>query len=253
MTAPAHLPTTRPVPAGHPRPTAPWAELYEEALAGVGPTGAGTGVLVRTAQGDAAPLDADRFLSPSAPGDCSLLERCTGPTLDVGCGPGRLTAALAGRGVPVLGIDVAAVAVRLAAERAGAASVLLRDVFAPLPRTGRWTCVLLADGNTGIGGDPQALLARVRELLAPGGRVLLEADRPGTGLRRTTVRLEAADGRRSEWFPWALADADALAAAGAAAGLLAGERWRDGGREFLSLISPGSHAAVDVPRRGERG
>ena len=241
MTAPVHLGSSCPVPL----PTAPWAELYEEALAGA----PGAGVRVRTAQGDSAPLDAARFLSRAAPGDRSLLDRCTGPTLDVGCGPGRLTAALAWRGVPVLGIDVAAVAVRLAAERAGEACVLLRDVFAPVPRAGRWTSVLLADGNAGIGGDPETLLARVRELLAPGGRVLAEAARPGTGLRRTSVRLEADDGRRSEWFPWALADTDALAAAGAGAGLLPADRWRDGGREFLSLTAPG---AVDVPRRGER-
>src|SRR5437588_12022446 len=37
-----------------------------------------------------------------------LLARCLGPTLDIGCGPGRLTAALTSRGVPALGLGVSA-------------------------------------------------------------------------------------------------------------------------------------------------
>ena len=60
------------------------------------------------------------------PGDDGLLDRCLGPTLDVGCGPGRLTAALLGRGVPCLGIDVSPVAVDIARGRGAAA--LHRDV-----------------------------------------------------------------------------------------------------------------------------
>ena len=38
--------------------------------------------------------------------DLALLAHCTGRTLDIGCGPGRLTAALAALGHVVLGIDV---------------------------------------------------------------------------------------------------------------------------------------------------
>ena len=37
-----------------------------------------------------------------------------------------------------------------------------RDVFDPLPGEGRWETALLADGNIGIGGDPVALLRRLR-------------------------------------------------------------------------------------------
>ena len=56
-------------------------------------------------------------------GDDGLLRRCTGPVLDVGCGPGRLTGALTARGHVALGVDVSAGAVRLARApgRAGAA------------------------------------------------------------------------------------------------------------------------------------
>ena len=42
----------------------------------------------------------------SIDGDSSLLDLCEGPTLDFGCGPGRLTHRLAERGEIVLGIDV---------------------------------------------------------------------------------------------------------------------------------------------------
>ncbi len=109
---------------------------------------------------------------PECPGDRSLLDRCRGPALDVGSGPGRLTVALAERGVPVLGIDIRPGAV--AAARSAGALVMLRDVFGRVPGAGRWMTVLLADGTIGIGGDPAALLRRAGELLAPQGRALVE-------------------------------------------------------------------------------
>ncbi|HEX5199142.1 MAG TPA: methyltransferase domain-containing protein [Actinoplanes sp.] len=112
------------------------------------------------------------------PGDEALLARCDGPTLDVGCGPGRLAGSLARRGCPALGIDISDVAVRLARRRG--ATALRRDVFGPLPGAGRWQHVLLADGNIGIGGDPARLLRRCRRLLAPHGRLHVEAAAPGT-------------------------------------------------------------------------
>ena len=62
------------------------------------------------------------------------LADCRGATLDPGCGPGRLTAALAGRGVPTLGIDAAAAAVAWTIERGGRA--LRRDIFEPPPGGG---------------------------------------------------------------------------------------------------------------------
>ena len=47
----------------------------------------------------------DTWRGPLLPADESVLARCTGPTLDVGCGPGRMAAALRARGVHALGID----------------------------------------------------------------------------------------------------------------------------------------------------
>src|SRR5262249_61088585 len=73
--------------------------------------------------------------------------------------------------------------------RSSGALVMLRDVFDRVPGTGRWTTVLLADGNIGIGGDPAALLRRVAELLAPQGRAIVELEPPGSPLRREHVRL----------------------------------------------------------------
>ena len=81
-----------------------------------------------------------------------MLNLCVGPTIDVGCGPGRLTEALGGLGHLVLGIDVTPEAVGHPCT--GARTALRRDVFAPLPGEGRWGTALLADGNVGIGGDP---------------------------------------------------------------------------------------------------
>jgi SAM-dependent methyltransferase len=113
----------------------------------------------------------------ASPGDESLLDRCEGPTLDIGSGPGRLILALAERGVPALGIDITPHAIDLA--RSGGAMALLRDVFDRVPGTGRWATVLLVNGNIGIGGDPAALLRRVGQLLAPRGHALVELDGPG--------------------------------------------------------------------------
>ena len=85
-----------------------------------------------------------------------IVSRCSGPVIDVGCGPGRFVEALAARGLPVLGIDVSGASV--GQTRARGASALRRNVFEPVPGEGRWQTLLLADGNVGIGGDPFALL-----------------------------------------------------------------------------------------------
>ncbi len=168
-----------------------------------------------------------------AAGDLSLLWRCAGPTLDVGCGPGRLAAALAARGVPALGIDVAPLAVRL--SRQAGAVALRRDVFGRLPAEGRWVALLLADGNIGIGGDPVRLLRRAGQLLAPTGQVLVEVEPPGTPTGPVRLRLEDATGRISKPFAWCLVSLDELAVLAPAAGLLVAGSWQSAGRHFAAL------------------
>lgn len=211
----------------HPSPV----EVYEAGLRAT-EHGDAAGWRVRTDDGRSTALPLAAWTG-GRPGDDGVLDRCTGPTLDLGCGPGRLTALLAGRGVPALGVDVAPYAVALTRGRGGLA--LHRDLFQPLPGEGCWAHVLLADGNVGIGGDPAALLRRCGRLLHPNGSVLCETDPPGTGLRVVRTRLEPPTGPPSAWFPWAHVDAAALSAAAAPAGLGLTATWTDHGRWFAAL------------------
>ncbi len=155
-----------------------------------------------------AALATKRWLGPPDPIDHRLLlSQCRGPTLDVGCGPGRMTAALLQQGTVALGIDVSAVAVRHSLARG--ATALRRDVFGNVPAAGRWHHVLLADGNVGIGGDPVRLLRRSRELLREGGTIVVELSAPGIGVQRDRIRLRVF-GRISAPFRWAFVGADAI-------------------------------------------
>src|SRR5262249_38132229 len=88
-------------------------------------------------------VDILRWAGPIDHGDASVLARCAGPLLDIGCGPGRFVRALAERGIAALGVDLAVVAVRLTRERG--APALVRDVFARVPGEGRWPTALLVD------------------------------------------------------------------------------------------------------------
>ena len=162
-----------------------------------------------------------------------MLDEVDGPALDIGCGPGRLAAALTRRGIAVLGVDTAPAAASIAAGRG--VQVLVRSVFDRLPGAGAWSTVLLIDGNLGIGGDPVALLARVARLLRSSGRVLVEVDPPGTRTRRLMVRPEIDGVPKPGWFPWAEVGADALPGLAARAGFGLEELWTDGGRWFARL------------------
>jgi SAM-dependent methyltransferase len=201
--------------------------------------------LRRAARGDGASLtlldrrgapirlyDAGVWSAEQRAGDGSLVDRCRPYTIDLGCGPGRLTAALSIAGRPVLGIDISPQAVRFARMRGVPA--LLADALGPLPDEGRWHSALLADGNIGIGGDPVRLLHRTRRLVRPGGRLLVEVDPPGHGSWQGDVALS--DGRRvSDAFAWAFVGADQIAAIAAAAGLRVLESWTEAGRWFVDL------------------
>lgn len=166
-------------------------------------------------------LPVPRWSADAGPGDLRLLARCSGTTLDVGCGPGRMAAALSARGVPALGVDVSPSAVAMARSRG--ATALNRDIFS-LGGGRRWQHVLLVDGNVGIGGDPVRLLWRCRDLLLPGGTVLVDVAPPGQGLRVTTARLVGQAGAGG-WFAWAVLGHDALAVVAAAAGLRVADAW----------------------------
>jgi len=144
---------------------------------------------------------------------------CNGPTIDLGCGPGRLVGRLLRCGVPALGVDQSLTAVALA-RRSGALA-LHRDIFEPLPATGRWHTVLLADGNIGLGGDParSGCSRAPAELLRRACRCVAEFDPETTGVRRRWARLESA-GRVGPWFRWAWVGVDSITSLAKQAGLV---------------------------------
>lgn len=213
--------------AGSPGEGAAFATVYAAGLQDMS-----SPLLLRYAHGRTRVLAAHKAASPWCPGDDKLLQRCAGPTLDIGCGPGRLTVALAARGLPVLGVDVAPGVAQLARDRG--ALVLVRSVFDRLPGSGRWATALLAHGTVGIGGEPLVLLRRIAELLSPDGTALVELDPPGVDARRVRVPLEHA-GQVSGWFAWAHVNPAAGGELAARSGLTVSERWSDQDRWFARL------------------
>lgn len=173
-------------------------------------------VWLRAVDGRLLPFDGPRYRSAATAGECAVLQELDGPVLDVGCGPGRHVTALSQLGTPALGVDPSIEALAGAWDRD--AAVLLRSIFAPLPGEGRWPTALVLDGNVGIGGDPGALLRRLRELVRPDGTIVVETSPPGAGLESTTVRLERR-GATGPWFPWAIVGAERIGDVAAAASL----------------------------------
>jgi glycosyltransferase A (GT-A) superfamily protein (DUF2064 family)/SAM-dependent methyltransferase len=188
-------------------------------------------ILLRCESGAVFHLDVAKYAAAPDETDSSLLDRCTGPTLDIGCGPGRLAAELARRGIPSLGVDVTPVALLIA--RAAGATALRRSVFDRLPGEGRWPYALLIDGNIGIGGDPKALLTRIKGLLRPrGGRLLVE-----TAAGELDERHELRLGEHGAPVPWASVGASALLALARPLGFRLESSWESAGRTFIALTT----------------
>ncbi len=177
-----------------------------------------------------------RWCADADAADHELLIRCLDATVDIGCGPGRMTRALLGRGIKALGIDVVPEAVELTRSRGAIA--LQRDVFATIPGEGRWRTALLADGNIGIGGDPLRLLRRLGDVLASGGRIVTDISAPGGPIRVHRIGLEVA-GRHTRRFPWAVVPADRLEELAEQSSLRILEVVNHEGRWFATLEKPG--------------
>ena len=187
---------------------------------------------VRSEDGSVRPLPVRRWLGATSSADEEVAAAVDGPVLDVGCGPGRLLDALAGRGVWALGVDLSPAAVAVARRRGRRA--VLGCIFDEVPRAGRWGSALLLDGNVGIGGDPVLLLSRIAALLRPGGRVVAEVEPPGAVTVGGRVRIETVQ-ETSAWFPWARVGADGIGALAATSGLAVDRLVEVDGRWFAWL------------------
>jgi SAM-dependent methyltransferase len=200
---------------------------YEHALRGAGPLG------LHTEDGRLLTLDVARWLGAADDADRTVLDRCRGPVLDVGCGPGRLVSELNARGMAALGVDIAETAVAL--TRGQGFPALLRSVFGDLPGEGRWPTVLLIDGNIGIGGDPYRLLARIGRLLANDGQLIVETHPDPDAHDILEVRFSEGGRPVGPPFDWAHVGLAALEQYAPDAGYAVVERWSSDGRSFVRL------------------
>lgn len=217
------------------------ADPYARALR----TGRGP-LFLRRADGWLLPLELERWCAAADAADLEVLRRCEGAVLDVGCGPGRLVAALGARGRRVLGIDVSDAAVARTVALGGQA--LRRSVFESLPGEGRWGTALLIDGNIGIGGDPTALLARTRQLLAPGGLLIAETVTEPDLDERVRVHVTDARGAVGDPFPWARLGTPALLRYADRADWTRVDQWTAGGRSFVALRRRTTKSTAEAPK-----
>ncbi|MGP8298303.1 class I SAM-dependent methyltransferase [Streptomyces inhibens] len=241
MSTEEHAPGQQPGPA-------PWPgeDPYAQALKdGRGP------LYMRRMDGGVLSSEVDRWCATPDPADMSVLRRCKGAVLDIGCGPGRLVTGLRALGHLVLGIDISRAAVARTADTGGAA--LCRSVFERLPGEGLWNTALLMDGNIGIGGDPQALLERIGTLVAPDGSLLLVEAATRDVDERLQVRFDDGRGHLGMPFPWARVGVAALCRKAAATGWQLGEHWAIGGRHFLELRRSPRRRSTVTNRSAEGG
>ncbi|MET8077981.1 methyltransferase domain-containing protein [Streptomyces sp. NPDC005303] len=217
------------------------ADPYARALR----TGRGP-LFLRRSDGWLLPLELERWCAAADAADLEVLRRCEGAVLDVGCGPGRLVAALGARGRRVLGIDVSEAAVARTVALGGQA--LRRSVFDSLPGEGRWGTALLIDGNVGIGGDPQALLYRTAQLLEPGGLLIAETVTDPDLDERVQVHVTDARGAVGSPFPWARLGTRALLRHAARSGWAPVDQWTAGGRSFVALRRRTTRTRAEPPK-----
>jgi len=144
--------------------------------------------------------------------------------LDVGCGPGRHAYELAGRGIRVVGVDIAERFVSLAAAEAPPGAVFARGDARALPvRDAAFDAAIsLCQGGFGLPAEPGApddgsVLAAMASALRPGGRLALTAFSSyfmvrhleegdtfdaATGVNHERAPVKDADGEQRDFDLW---------------------------------------------------
>jgi SAM-dependent methyltransferase len=143
--------------------------------------------------------------------------------LDVGCGPGRHSLALARRGLEVVGVDLSPDFVALAREAASAEDLPARFEELDVRRLGydgEFDAVIcLCQGGFGLlgGRDEEAVLGRIVRAARPGGRIALtafsaafalrhleegESFDPATGVLHERATVRGPDGGEQEFDVW---------------------------------------------------
>lgn len=97
--------------------------------------------------------------------------------LDVGCGPGRVMACLAARGLRAVGLDLSRASVQLMTERTGGAGVVGNGLRLPFPDGSADR--VIADGVIHHTSDPFAAFAESCRVLKPGGLFYAAVYKPG--------------------------------------------------------------------------
>jgi hypothetical protein len=98
------------------------------------------------------------------------------------------------------------------------------------------------DGNIGIGGDPAALLERMRTLLLPThGELVIE-----TELEDISQTYQVRFNDSGPEFSWSRIGAEALLARAEPLGYHERETWISRGRRFVALTHPGWPRTVET-------
>jgi SAM-dependent methyltransferase len=103
--------------------------------------------------------------------------------IDLGCGTGNHTRALAGRGLTAIGVDSARGMVRRAAPKRSSRALFAHADLRSLPFVDHSIDAALAVYSFQL-LDLDAVLPEVRRVLRPGGHLIVEVPRPGVRPRR---------------------------------------------------------------------